>query len=135
MKKRSNCPISSALDVWGDKWTLLIIRDLMFFGKTSYGDFLSSDEGIATNILADRLDLLEKTGIVIKGADSKKKSKSNYRLTKKGIDLIPVLIEIIKWSAKYGKFPEEVSAMVRMANKDRDGLINRIEASLNKVPD
>src|SRR5687768_10629590 len=101
VKKRSDCPISSALDIFGDKWSLLIIRDIAFSNKTAYGDFVQSDEKIATNILADRLAILEWAGIILKEDHPEKKSKFVYKLTQKGIDLIPILLEIILWSDKY----------------------------------
>jgi DNA-binding HxlR family transcriptional regulator len=100
-KPRSDCRISFALDIFGDKWTLLILRDLIMRHKSSYGDFLESEEKIATNILADRLRMLEQTGIVKKSVDSNNKTKYKYSLTRKGLDLLPVLVEIMLWSAKY----------------------------------
>ncbi|HEY4655289.1 MAG TPA: helix-turn-helix domain-containing protein, partial [Cyclobacteriaceae bacterium] len=92
---RSQCPISTALDIFGDKWTLLVIRDLLFNQKKTYGEFLDSEERIATNILSDRLSLLERTGIVSKQKHPYHGLKIVYSLTQKGIDLIPVLVEII----------------------------------------
>ena len=135
LKRRSDCPISFALDTFGDKWSLLIIRDLMFFGKASYGDFLSSNEGIATNILADRLETLERTGIVKKRKDTANKTKFIYSLSAKGIDLLPVLIEIIVWSAKYDSQTGAPKAFVRKAKNDRKQLIQQIRGALkqNKV--
>ena len=74
-KKRSNCPVSSSLDIFGDKWSLLIIRDVMMKGKMSYGEFLKSDEKIATNILANRLQTLESENILLKEVSPLNKSK------------------------------------------------------------
>jgi len=101
INKRSDCRISFALDIFGDKWTLLILRDLMLRGKSYYGDFLESEENIATNILSDRLQVLEHTGIVQKSRDPQNKTKYKYRLTRKGLDLLPILVEIMLWSSKY----------------------------------
>jgi DNA-binding HxlR family transcriptional regulator len=98
---RSDCPLNYGLEIFGDKWTLLIIRDLMFFKKRYYNEFLTSAEGIATNVLADRLAMLEKEQLIKKGKDSTHKQKIVYRLTEKGIDLLPVLIHIGLWSEKY----------------------------------
>ncbi|MBC8052195.1 MAG: helix-turn-helix transcriptional regulator [Sphingobacteriaceae bacterium] len=98
---RSDCPLNFGLELFGDKWTLLIIRDLMFFNKRYYNEFLSSAEKISTNILADRLALLEKQGFICKGKDKEHKQKIVYSLTGKGIDLLPVIIEIGLWSDKY----------------------------------
>lgn len=104
MKKeelRSNCPINYALEYLGDKWTLLVIRDLVFEGKRFYKEFLVSKEGIATNILSDRLKRLENLGIVESKIYEKLRTQKMYSLTSKGKDLIPVLIEIILWSSRY----------------------------------
>ena len=98
---RSDCPISYALDFFGDKWTLLIIRDLIFDGKKFYSDFLNSKEKIATNILSSRLKKLEQDGIVVSKVYEKLKTKKEYNLTDKGKRLVPVLVEMIRWSAEY----------------------------------
>ncbi len=100
-KNRSDCPISCSLDVFGDKWSLLIIRDIMLRGKMSYSEFLKSEEKIATNILVNRLKVLESENILSKKVSSENKSKFVYSLTKKGIDLLPIVIEIMDWGAKY----------------------------------
>src|SRR5450432_3864991 len=92
--KRSDCPISCALDIWGDKWSLLIIRNLMLYNINTYGEFLKTPEKIATNILADRLVSLEKAGLISKEEHPESKAKIFYRLTHKGIDLVPVIVEI-----------------------------------------
>ena len=99
--RRSDCPIHFALEVFGDAWTLLIIRDLMFKGRTTYTEFLRAEEGIATNVLADRLVRLEEDGIIDKEIGSGRGTGSGYRLTPKGIDLLPIMLEVIGWSAKY----------------------------------
>jgi DNA-binding HxlR family transcriptional regulator len=97
---RSNCPINFALETLGDRWTLLIVRDLLFKGKRTYGEFLDSQEGISTNILAGRLRRLKDHGIVMTDAANDKRSIL-YRLTPKGLDLLPVMLELTAWSAKY----------------------------------
>jgi len=99
--KRSLCAISTALDVVGDRWSLLILRDLMFTEKRSYSEFLLSDEGIATNILAARLLRMEENGIIRKSAHPSDGRKSIYLLTEKGIGLLPVLIELNFWMAEH----------------------------------
>lgn len=100
-KGRSDCPISCSLDVFGDKWSLLIIRDVMLRGKLSYSEFLESEEKIATNILASRLKALEAAHILSKQVSPANKSKFLYHLTEKGIDLLPIIIEMMDWGAKY----------------------------------
>lgn len=101
LKQRSTCPISSSLDVLGDKWSLLILRDMVFAEKSTYGQFLQSAEKMATNVLADRLVVLESQGIVTKAVASDKKSKFTYRLTEKGVDTIPILVELLLWGSKH----------------------------------
>ena len=120
---RSDCPISTALDIFGDKWSLLIIRDLMFKDKNTYGDFLSSEEKIATNILADRLSLLEYAGIISKHKHPDSKAKILYKLTAKGIDLIPVLVEIIEWSEKHNTVHPMAKQFAAQLRKDKQGTI------------
>lgn len=122
-KKRSDCPISSSLDVWGDKWSLLIVRDLMFSRQCTYGDFLKSDEKIATNILASRLLMLEQNGIITKQDHPESKAKVLYKLTEKGIDLMPLLIEINLWAEKYSVIPESQAVILKAVKKDKEGFI------------
>jgi DNA-binding HxlR family transcriptional regulator len=100
---RSDCPLNFGLEIFGDKWTLLIVRDLLFFGKRYYNEILSSDEGISTNILADRLLMLEQEKIIKKTKDKEHKQKVVYSLTEKGADLLPVILSIGEWSGKYSK--------------------------------
>ena len=122
-KRRSDCPVSNSLDIWGDKWSLLIIRDLMDAKECTYGDFLKSPEGIATNILAARLQNLEENKIIEKLDHPESKAKVLYRLTKKGIDLLPIMIEINLWAEKYFPIPEDRKAMLKEVKKDKAGFI------------
>lgn len=130
IKKRSDCPISGTLDVFGDKWSFLIIRDLLFRKECTYGDFLKSAEGIATNILASRLVTLEENKIIEKLEHPTSKAKVLYRLTKKGIDLLPILIEIHLWFDKYGTTPEEFREMLQIVRKDKAGFIENFTKNL-----
>jgi DNA-binding HxlR family transcriptional regulator len=133
-KERSKCPISGSLDIWGDKWTLLIIRDLMFSNKCTYGDFLKSPEGIATNILASRLQILEENGIIKKLDHPESKAKFLYQLTQKGMDLLPILVEIYLWADKYFVLPEEIKATVEAGKMDKEGFIQFMSKELgNKM--
>lgn len=95
---RSNCPVSCALDLVGDKWTLVIIRDMLMFGKETFKDFSESGEKIATNILSSRLKMLEERKIVTKHKSPLNRRVNIYRLTEKGIELLPVIIELVQWS-------------------------------------
>jgi len=123
MKKRSECPISSSLDIWGDKWSLLIVRDLMFSKQCTYGDFLKSDEKIATNILASRLQMLEENNVITKQEHPESKAKVLYKLTQKGVDLLPLMVEINLWASKYFTLPAERNAMLAEIKKDKDAFI------------
>ncbi|MBD2257063.1 helix-turn-helix domain-containing protein [Pseudanabaena sp. FACHB-2040] len=99
--KRSPCPIANTLDLVGDRWTLLVIRDMMFFGKQRFEEFLESPEGISTNILSSRLKLLEELGFVEKQPYSNHSRRMNYQLTEKGQSLRPVLKVITAWGLKH----------------------------------
>ncbi len=98
---RSSCPISCALDILGDKWTLLVIRDLIFFRKRYFGDFQNSPEKISTNVLSDRLKKLEKDHILLRCRDPTNARKIIYMPTEKCLDLVPPIIELLRWGAKY----------------------------------
>ncbi|MBV9623097.1 MAG: helix-turn-helix transcriptional regulator [Acidobacteria bacterium] len=100
-KRRSGCPVSISLETLGDRWSLLIIRDLMVRGLRTFKDFLRSGEGIATNVLADRLRRLEASGIITAEAEHFDRRRLNYRLTEKGIDLAPVVLELLIWGARH----------------------------------
>ena len=132
-KKRSDCPVSGSLDIWGDKWSLLIIRDLMFAKECTYGDLLKSPEGIATNILASRLLALEENKLIKKLDHPESKAKVLYRLTKKGIDLLPVMIEINLWAEKYFPIPADRKAMLKEVKKDKEGFITSSIKELEKA--
>ncbi len=98
---RSGCPIAISLDLFGDRWSLLIVRDILFGGPRGYRDFAAAGEGIATNILADRLARLEAAGIIRRAADPRDGRRRIYDLTKKGIALTPVIAEIVVWAAHH----------------------------------
>lgn len=132
IRHRSDCPISTALDIFGDKWSLLIIRDLVFKGKNTYGDFLGAGEGIATNILADRLALLEWAQIITKKKHPDSKAKVLYQLTQKGVDLVPVLVEIIAWSERYHVVHPMAVEFAKQVNADKEGVIKMVKESLKK---
>lgn len=100
-KPRSGCPVSVSLEILGDRWSLLIIRDLMVRGYRSFKEFQEAGEGISTSILADRLQKLEAAGIISAEAESSDGRRINYRLTEKGIDLAPVLLEMLIWGARH----------------------------------
>lgn len=131
-KKRSECLISNSLEAFGDKWSLLIVRDLMFKQECTYGDFSKSEEKIATNILASRLLALEEHGIISKHQHPDSKAKVLYRLTQKGIDLLPIIAEINLWAEKYYIVPEVRKAMLAEIKSDKEGFISKNKQALEK---
>ena len=143
--RRSGCPVSISLDIFGDRWSLLIIRDLMVRGYRTFKEFQESGEGIATNILSDRLQKMEAAEIITAEGDTADRRKVNYRLTEKGIDLAPVLLELLVWGARYGDVGvscapteimglnrEQLLAEVRRRWRERDStpLIPRFDAAV-----
>lgn len=120
--RRSGCPISIALETLGDAWSLLIVRDLMFKDRQTYNEFLRGGEGIASNILADRLRKLEAAGIVDKRADPSDARRSLYRLSAKGIDLAPVMVELVLWSARHER-TDAPAPVLRAMRSDRAAFI------------
>lgn len=100
-REKSNCPISYSLDLFGDRWTLLVLRDLILWGKTRFGDIQASDENIASNILSDRLRRLEGQGIIGIAKDPSDARQKIYTVTDKGRSLTPVLLEIAAWGASH----------------------------------
>ena len=127
---RSHCPINFVLETFGDRWTLLVVRDLMFKGKQSYGEFLRSDEGISTNILADRLKRLEADGIVSKTVAPDNKSKLLYSLTDKGKDLMPIMLEITAWSARHDARTNTPDEFLDQFRSDPDTVLRALRAKL-----
>jgi DNA-binding HxlR family transcriptional regulator len=111
---RSRCPINMSVEVFGDRWTLLIIRDMMFGGKRHFRELQRSEEHISSNILADRLARLVEEGIVTKRDDPSHKQKAIYSLTEKGIDLLPVLAQIGAWGVKYLPVSDELGVRARL---------------------
>jgi len=110
-KEKSDCPINLSLEVIGDRWTLLIIRDMMFAGKRHFREFLQSEEGISSRTLADRLQALQDEGIVTRHDDPTHKLKAVYRLTAAGIDLLPVLVNLGVWGNRYRPADPELGAI------------------------
>jgi DNA-binding HxlR family transcriptional regulator len=102
-KRRSDCPVSIALEIFGDRWSLLIVRDLMVRGFRTFKEFQQSDEHIATNILADRLRNLQSAGVIKAERETADARRVNYRLTEKGIDLAPMMLELLVWAACHEK--------------------------------
>lgn len=125
--RRSGCPIAISLDLFGDRWSLLIVRDLLFADRCTFKEFAEADESIATNILADRLGRLEGAGIVERRADPADGRKVVYALTGKGFDLAPVLLEMALWAAKH-EDTDAPPAMVGALRRDRARFLRDLRA-------
>jgi len=123
-KRRSGCPLNASVEMLGDRWSLLIIRDMMLLGSRTFKEFLASYEGIASNILADRLRRLEAYGIIRTEQDPADGRKLIYELAPKGIDLAPVLTEMVLWAGRHEK--TENQALIRIMQKDKQKFIAEI---------
>ena len=117
LDRRSGCPLNASVEMLGDRWSLLIIRDMMVRGYRTFKEFLSSEEHIATNILADRLRRLESYGIITTKPDPSDGRKLHYVLTAKGMDLAPILTEMVLWAAAHEDTGNQ--ALVRLIKKDK----------------
>ena len=129
-QRRSDCPINFSLETFGDMWSLLIVRDIVYFGKKTYGEFLESDEHIATNIFADRVANLEERGVLIKSPHPKDKRKEIYNLTDKGLDLIPILLDLALWGARYDPQTGAPEVWIAMVKADRENIIQQIRETV-----
>lgn len=129
-KRPTGCPVAFGLDTFGDRWSLLIIREIMLKGKKTYSEFLEADEGISTNILVDRLKHLEAEGIIAKSRDPENHRRFLYTLTPKGIDLMPVMLEIILWSGRHDNRPFALRGAVDRIRNNRPAL----EAEIRSMP-
>jgi DNA-binding HxlR family transcriptional regulator len=118
-KRRSICPLNASVEMLGDRWSLLILRDMMVWGFNTYKQFLASHEGIATNILADRLRRLELCGIISSKPDPSDGRKLIYALTAKGIDLAPVMAEMVLWASRHEKTGNQELIRQLKGNKDQ----------------
>jgi DNA-binding HxlR family transcriptional regulator len=123
---RSHCPINFGLEIFGDRWTLLVLRDLLLLGKRSYKEFLASEEQISTNILAERLERLLAAGLVTAERVEGDNRQIRYEPTSAGRALLPVLIEMAYWGAIHDPDTAAPGAFVKSYRKDRDGLLKAI---------
>jgi DNA-binding HxlR family transcriptional regulator len=133
MKKRTptNCPIVFSLDIFGDKWSLVILRDILFSGKRHFRELLTSDEKIASNILSTRLESLVRDGMLTKAADETNKSASVYTPTQKALDLVPALVEIMRWGISYNAYIDKNNPfMSRVSFNSKELVAETIDAFL-----
>jgi DNA-binding HxlR family transcriptional regulator len=129
---RSDCPINLSLEVFGDRWTLLVIRDVMFGGKRHFRELLRSEEGIASNILADRLRKLVEEEMLTKSPDPTHKQKAIYSLTEKSISLVPVFAQLGAWGSRHLPASEEASAIPRALEAGGPAMWRRFMAELRE---
>ena len=139
--RRSDCPVNFAVEELGDKWSLVILRDIIFWGKHTYGEFLRSDEKIATNILAGRLDYLVNEGLISRVPDPTDKRKDLFHATEKAIGLVPMFIEMIAWSAQnpdwqtmtHAGTPAQIKFVTRaVTTKNKAKLIEEVQAIVRR---
>ena len=126
-QNRSSCPISLSLEVIGDRWSLLILRDMIFAGKRSYNDFLASDERIATNVLRDRLNALVAAKLLVRAPDPGHKQRTIYRLTERAISLAPTLIHLGHWGQLWLPTSKPLAAQARGLYERRPGSVGRVD--------
>jgi DNA-binding HxlR family transcriptional regulator len=126
---RSQCPIACALDVLGDRWTLVVLRDLIFLHKRRYQELLDSNEGIATNILASRLKQLEAAGLVTRKPDPEAPRRALYKPTTKALDLLPVMIELMRWGKRHNAHTYVPPQFLRRIKGDAAGFIAELRRS------
>ena len=126
LKHRSGCPVNMCLEVFGDRWSLLIVRDLMVRGYRTFKEFQESGEGIASNILADRLQRLEAAGILMSEPETTDARRINYRLTEKGIDLAPILLDLLIWGARHEQADASCSLILKM-EKNREEILSEVQ--------
>jgi DNA-binding HxlR family transcriptional regulator len=124
-KRRSGCPVSASLEIFGDRWSLLIVRDMMIRGHRTFKEFEQSGEGIATNVLADRLRKLASAQIIRSQVNRADARKLDYRLTKKGIDLAPLLLEFLIWGGRHEE-TDASCAMIEQMAASRERLLAEV---------
>ncbi|AZO15618.1 transcriptional regulator [Mesorhizobium sp. M2A.F.Ca.ET.043.05.1.1] len=129
-KGRSGCPISLSLELLGDRWTLLIIRDLAFAGKRHFREFLQSDEGISSRTLAERLQTLQDEGILTRSDDPSHGLKAIYRLTDAGIDLLPLLATLGAWGSKHRKADDKLAQIANDLAAGGEPALERMKETL-----
>ena len=130
---RSGCPINLTLEVLGDKWSLLILRDIMFGRKRHFRELMRSEEGISSNILADRLKRLVEHGLLTKADDPTHKQKALYSLTEQGIELLPVLAQMSVWGRKYLPVSEELGIRAQLLDEGGPALWDEFMSELREA--
>jgi DNA-binding HxlR family transcriptional regulator len=128
--RKSHCAVNFALETVGDPWSLLVVRDIVFYGKHAFGEFLTSEERITTSVLADRLTRLVDTGILAKQRSQSDRRKEFYTLTDKGVALIPILVELANWGMSYDQEARTNPLWIQKVRTDREGLCRLIRETV-----
>lgn len=126
LDRKSDCAINYTLENIGDAWSMLIVRDMVYYGKTTFGEFLASDERMGTGVLTRRLVSLQKAGIITSRTLQKDKRKTVYRLTEKGLDLIPLLLDMAKWGSHYDAHTGASHKWIQQVEQNRSQLLQDI---------
>ena len=129
---KSHCPINFGLETFGDPWSLLIVRDIVYFGKHTFKEFLASEEAIAPSVLSARLTQLEAAGILTAGPDPADRRRVFYTLTETGLALIPILVEIAIWSARVDPQTEAPIDWIEMVARNRPEMLSRITDTVRR---
>ncbi|RUV32440.1 helix-turn-helix domain-containing protein [Mesorhizobium sp. M7A.F.Ca.MR.148.00.0.0] len=129
-REKSGCPINLSLELIGDRWTLLIIRDMAFAGKRHFREFLQSDEGISSRTLAERLQTLQEEGILTRSHDPTHGLRTVYRLTEAGIDLLPVLATLGAWGSKYREADDKLAGIADELAAGGEAALEKMKAAL-----
>ena len=129
-REKSDCPINLSLELIGDRWTLLIIRDKVFAGKKHFREFLQSDEGISSRTLAERLQTLQDEGILTRSDDPTHGLRTVYRLTEAGIDLLPVLATLGAWGSRHRKADERLARIANQLAAGGEAALEKMKAAL-----
>jgi DNA-binding HxlR family transcriptional regulator len=129
----SGCPIAFSLETFGDRWTLLLLRDLLLFGKQRYGELLAAEEGIASNILSDRLKRLETMDFIERAPDPDDGRRVIYKVTEKGRSLTPVVLEIAAWGAKHDKNTRAPKTFAERFSQNREAFYADPQGELAKI--
>lgn len=129
--QKSHCPVNSALETVGDPWSLLVVRDIVFYGKHTFGEFLASEERITTSVLANRLATLARTGVLTKERSTTDRRKEYYTLTGKGLALIPILVELANWGVGYDPGVVANPLWLDKVRTDREGLYRLIHDTVS----
>ena len=129
---KSRCPINFSLETIGDNWSMLIVRDIVYFGKKTFNEFLNSEEGISTNILTARLNHLEHKNVLVKMPHPTDKRKEIYGLTEKGLDLIPILLELAIWGFGHDENTEAPQSWFDMLHADKEKVIELVRETVKR---